>query len=70
MLVLSYTRSTIFTIWVGSALAFGWSAAEHTVLLVGMLFAADVFRRARARAASQSDARRAYRDKTELYEDM
>lgn len=70
MLILSYIWSIMFTIWVGLALAFGWSVAGHTVWLLAKFFTADLFRRARARAASQSDAMRASRDKTVLCEDM
>ena len=70
MLILSYMWSAIFTIWVGSAVAFGSSVVGHTVLLVGVFFTADVFRRARARAASHRDAMRNPRDNTVLYDDM
>ncbi len=70
MLILSYMWSAIFTIWVGSAAAFGSSVVGHTVLLVGVFFTADVFRRARAQAASHRDAMRNPRDNTVLYDDL
>ena len=70
MLMLSYMWSTVFTVWVGSAMAFGWSVAGHTVLLVGLFFIADLFRRARAQAASHRDRMRNPRDNTVLYDDV
>ncbi len=70
MLILSYMWSTIFTVWAGSALAFGWSVAGHTVLLVGVFFTADIFRRARARAANHRDSMRDPCDNTVLYDDL
>ena len=70
MLILSYMWSTVFTIWVGSAMAFGSSVIGHTVLLVGVFFTADIFRRARAQAASHRDAMRNPRDNTVLYDDI
>ncbi len=70
MLILSYMWSAIFTIWIGSALAFGSSVIGHTVLLLGLFFTADLFRRARNRAISHRDAMRNPRDATVLYDDI
>jgi hypothetical protein len=47
MQVLAYMWSIVFAAWVGSAMAFGFSAAVHSILLVGIFFTAEVFRRAR-----------------------
>lgn len=47
MQVLAYMWCIVFSAWIGSALAFGFSAAVHSILLVGIFFTADAFRRAR-----------------------
>ena len=47
MQVLAYMWCIVFSAWVGSALVFGFSAAVHSILLIGIFFTAEVFRRAR-----------------------
>ena len=47
MQVLAYMWSIVFAAWVGSAMAFGFSAAVHSILLIGIFFTDGVFRRAR-----------------------
>ena len=47
MVVLSWMWSVVFSVWVGSILAFGASVGIHMILLVGIFFTAEVFRRAR-----------------------
>ncbi len=48
MLILSYMWSVIFSIYIGVIALAGPSIAAHTILLVGIFFTADIFRRARA----------------------
>lgn len=55
MLILSYMWSIVFTLWVGSSLVFGFTIAGHTILLIGVFFTADVFRRARSQARRHRD---------------
>jgi hypothetical protein len=45
MTMLAFMWSAIFTVWTGSISLFGPSAVRHTILLVGVFFTADVFRR-------------------------
>jgi hypothetical protein len=45
MTMLAFMWSAIFTVWTGSISLFGPSAVGHTILLVGVFFTADVFRR-------------------------
>ena len=47
MVLLSWMWSSIFSLWVGSVLAFGASIGVHMILLVGIFFTAEAFRRAR-----------------------
>lgn len=70
MLILSYLWSAVFTIWVGIPIAIGPSMVVHLVLLVGVFFTADIFRRARAQAASHRDRMRDGDDGTVLYDDL
>ena len=70
MLILSYMWSAVFTIWVGSALAFGSSVVGHTLLLLGLFFTADIFRKASREVRSHRDAMRDPRDATVLYDDL
>ena len=46
MQVLACMWSIVFAAWVGSAMAFGFGAAVHSILLIGVFFTAEVFRRA------------------------
>ena len=59
MLILSYMWSIVFTLWIGSSLVFGFSIAVHPILLVGVFFTADIFRKVQADARRQRDAARA-----------
>ena len=47
MLLLSWMWSSVFSLWVGSVLAFGASIGAHMILLIGIFFTAEAFRRAR-----------------------
>ena len=47
MQVLAFMWCIVFSMWLGSAMAFGFSAAGHSILLIGIFFTAEVFRRAR-----------------------
>jgi hypothetical protein len=47
MQVLAYMWCIVFSMWIGSAMVFGFSAAVHSILLIGIFFTAEVFRRAR-----------------------
>lgn len=46
MAILAYTWSAIFAVWTGHLMWFGPSAVAHTLILLGLLFTADVFRQA------------------------
>jgi hypothetical protein len=50
MVILAYMWSAVFSIYIGTIALLGPSIAAHTILLIGVFFTADVFRRARARA--------------------
>ena len=47
MQVLAWMWSLVFAAWVGSAMVFGVSVVGHAILLIGVFFTAEVFRRAR-----------------------
>lgn len=47
MLLLSYLWSVVFSMYIGMVAMVGPSIAAHTILLVGIFFTADIFRRAR-----------------------
>jgi len=47
MQVLAWMWSLVFAASVGSALVFGVSVVGHAILLIGIFFTAEVFRRAR-----------------------
>ena len=47
MQVLAYMWSFVFAAWVGSAMVFGVGVVGHAILLIGVFFTAEVFRRAR-----------------------
>lgn len=70
MLILSYMWSAVFTIWLGSFIVFGPTVLGHTVVLVAVFFTADIFGRARSRAANHRDQMRDPHDGTVLYDDM
>jgi len=46
MLVLAYMWTSIFMVWVGQIALIGPSVAVHTVLILGVFFTAEIFRRA------------------------
>ena len=70
MTVLSLMWSLIFTIWVGSIWILGPSMAVHVVLLLGVLFTADIFGSARQRAISYDQTFRDPRDGCALHDDV
>lgn len=49
MVTLSLMWSIIFCVWIGVVGLIGPSMLAHTVLLIGLFFTADIFRRARSR---------------------
>ncbi len=55
MVVLSWMWSVVFSVWAGSVLAFGASVGIHMILLVGIFFTAEVFRRARKNENESGD---------------
>jgi hypothetical protein len=44
----AYMWSVVFCIWAGLVSYAGFSIAAHTVLLIGVFFTADIFRRAKS----------------------
>lgn len=48
MASLAYMWSVVFCIWAGLVSYVGFSIAAHTVLLIGIFFTADIFRRAKS----------------------
>lgn len=56
MVILAYMWSAVFSIYIGTIALLGPSIAAHTILLIGVFFTADVFRRARARSLSYQRA--------------
>ena len=70
MMILAYMWSAIFALWVGQMVLFGVSAIGHTLLLIGLFFTADIFRRARRQSISHRDAMRDPRDGTVLHDDI
>ena len=70
MTVLAFMWSSIFTLWVGSIWVFGPAAAAHVVLLLGLLFTADSFRRARRQTVSYDQTFRDPRDGCARHDDV
>lgn len=70
MLILSYLWSGVFTIWLSAPIVFGPTLLGHTAVVLAIFFTADIFRRARAQAASHRDRMRNPRDGTALYDDI
>ncbi len=70
MVILAYLWSAVFAIWVGSFVVFGPSLAAHLVLLVGVFFTHDIFRRAWSNGISHRDAMRNPTDNTVLHDDI
>ncbi len=52
MVVLAYMWSVVFAVYVGMIALVGPSIVVHTILLIGVFFTADIFRRARRRSLS------------------
>ena len=46
MTVLALMWSVVFSVWIGAVSMIGPSMAAHTILLLGVFFTADIFRRA------------------------
>ena len=70
MVVLAYMWSAVFSIYIGTIALLGPSIAAHTILLVGVFFTADIFRRARARALSYDELFQNKVDGTAMYDDV
>ena len=47
MTTLAFMWSFIFTMWIGSMQFFGPSAVVHTLVLIGVFFTAEIFKKAR-----------------------
>jgi len=47
MTTLAFMLSLIFTMWIGSIAFFGPSVIIHLLILIGVFFTADVFRKAK-----------------------
>jgi hypothetical protein len=52
MVVLAYMWSVVFAVYVGMIALVGPSIVVHTILLIGVFFTADIFRRAHRRSLS------------------
>ena len=70
MSVLAFMWSTIFTIWVGSIWIFGPTVAIHMLVLIGVMFTADIFRRAGQRTMSYDETFRDPRDGCARHDDV
>jgi hypothetical protein len=46
MTTLAFMWSFIFTMWIGSLSVFGPSAIVHTLVLIGVFFTAEIFKKA------------------------
>ena len=47
MTSLAFMWSFIFTMWIGSVQFFGPSAVAHTLVLIGVFFTAEIFKKAK-----------------------
>ena len=54
MSTLAFMWSGVFSLWVGNIAIFGPSALGHMILLLGVFFTAETFRRARKLSALQN----------------
>ena len=70
MMILAFMWCSIFTVWTGWLSLYGPSILAHTVLLVGVFFTGDIFRRAEEAKLSHRDAMRNPHDGTALYDDL
>ena len=48
MTTLAFMWSFIFTMWIGSMQFFGPSAIMHTLVLIGVFFTAEIFKKAKS----------------------
>ena len=55
MSMLAFMWSGIFSLWIGNLAVFGPSAIGHMILLLGVFFTADTFRRARRLSTSKTN---------------
>ena len=70
MAVLAYMWSVVFCMYIGAIVLIGPSIAIHTILLVGVFFTAEVFRRAERRALSYDELFKDPRDGGAMYDDI
>ena len=70
MVVLAYMWSVVFSIYIGTIAYLGPSIAAHTILLVGVFFTADIFRRARKRSLSYDELFKDPADGAAMYDDV
>ena len=70
MTVLAFLWSSIFTIWVGSIWLLGPTVAAHVLLLLGVIFTADIFQRARRQTVSYDQTFRDSRDGCARHDDV
>ena len=60
MTVLALMWSVIFSVWIGAVSMIGPSMAAHSILLIGVFFTADIFRR--SEKGRNLDHRSKYKD--------
>lgn len=70
MAILAYMWSAVFCLYIGAIALIGPSIAVHTILLVGVFFTADIFRRAEKRALSYDELFKDPRDGGAMYDDV
>ena len=70
MVILAYMWSVVFSIYLGTVAVLGPSIAAHTILLIGVFFTADIFRRARDRSLSYDELFKDPADGTATYDDV
>ena len=63
MTVLALMWSVVFCVWIGAVAMIGPSMAAHAILLVGVFFTADIFRR--TDRTQNLDHRRHYKDQSD-----
>ena len=70
MSVLAFMWSVIFTLWVGSFWLIGPTVVGHVLVLMGVLFTADIFRRAGQRTVSYDETFRDPSDGCARHDDV
>ncbi len=70
MVILAYMWSVVFSIYIGTIAYLGPSIAAHTILLIGVFFTADIFRRARKRSLSYDELFKDPTDGGARYDDV